>query len=140
VNGKPQKNPEELRTSRGLWRTWGGTTLGHGGWYGPGKTKGVDVDTVLEFHEHIHVEQFEVFSLVGFVFAVYTLAVSLVVGEFGLAFSFGVGIWFFATPIAFSCGWIVALLRGESAYRGSVHEEHAYSQAYDIYTNQLKNQ
>ncbi len=98
------------------------------------------MDTVLEFHEHIHVEQFEVFSLLGFIIALFTFIMLLIQATIEVAIGLSVSFWVFIAPLAFSSGWIVALLRGEPAYRGSTHEEHAYSEAYEIYTKHIKNQ
>jgi|GEM_PF-2983726 len=138
--GKPQKNPENKVKTHGVWRTWGGTTLGHGGWYGPGVTGGEEKDTKVEFHEHIHVEQYEVFSLMGFMIAILVSSVLLAHELWMLGGVLGGVLWFLGGGAGFLSGWLTALLRGEEAYRGSVHEKHAVAQAQDLVMDYMKQQ
>ena len=107
-----------------LWK-WGGVTLGHGGFYGDGLSGGHGIDTREEEHEHVHVEQYEVAMLIGFIFAVATVCVfhnlaALIVG--------GV-FWVFSWVIMYAASAVQAWLRGEDGYRGNIFEESAYSQA-----------
>lgn len=123
---EPLKNSVNIE-KRGTYRTWGGTTLGHGGFYGPGIT-GDEAWSRVQEHEHVHVEQFEASMLRSFI-------TSLIWGTVLLAF----GHWIAAT-VAFLlmwwsgylwmgiANWVTAALRGEPAYYGSHHEESARAQ------------
>lgn len=133
LHGDPVVNPSHMQFMHGRWQTWAGTTLGHGGWYGPGVSRGPEVDTVTEVHEHIHVEQYEVYALFGFTMAMVVFIVSAAFGHIVAGAIVSLTIWLLGGPLGFACGWLVALLRGEPAYRGSIHEEHAYSAAHDVY-------
>lgn len=138
VHGDPVVNPSHRQFNYGQWQTWAGTTLGHGGWYGPGISKGTEVDTVTEVHEHIHVEQFETYSLFGFIMGVAAFGGCAAAGHWMAGALVGGWFWLLGGPLGFSCGWMVAILRGEPAYRGSIHEEHAYSAAHDVYLDFYK--
>jgi len=138
IDGQYVENPEKLHATRGKWRTWGGTTLGHGGFYGPGVPDGPDMNTVCEFHEHVHVEQYEVFSLLGFTLALLVGGFLAAVGSWEWGLVAGGALWFLGGYLGFQSGWLTALLRGEEAYRGSAHEEHAYATAHDLLADFMK--
>lgn len=108
---------------------WGGTTLGHGIFYGPnGRSNDFSVWTRTQAHEHIHVEQFEVAMLQSLVVGA---AAGLVVGFLESALYGGVVfliIWTLGYLLMGIAGWATAFLRGEEAYWGSAHEESARAQ------------
>ena len=109
----------------GPYRTWGGTTLGHGGFYGPGIAK-ADGWTRTQEHEHVHVEQFEASMVVSFLGAVYWSIITTFTGYPFLALVSGLLYWLSGGFMYGVAGWATAKLRGESPYRGSHHEEAAY--------------
>lgn len=117
-----------LRARFGRWRTWGGTTLGHGGFYGPGRLTEVESGTwlPLQEHEHKHVEQYEASMqralLVGLVVGVELLAL----GHPVAALSTFLSMWWAGYLLMGAAGWSTAWLRGEDPYRGSHFEEGAY--------------
>ncbi len=108
--------------------TWGGTTLGHGIFYGVNQLVHGEW-TKLQIHEHVHVEQYEGISFGMFV--VGSLAGSFVTGLGHLIAGpmLGLTIWTMAYLVMGIGNWSAAWLRGEDLYRGSSHEESAYSQA-----------
>jgi len=110
------------------YKKWGGTTFGNGGILRDRNVGDLDeIDTPTEFHEHVHTEQFEVASLGAFIsFGLCTILT-------GSAW-FLIPMWFSGFPILLISGWLQALIRGESAYRGSQHEESAYAQE-ELWTN-----
>lgn len=112
---------------RTWWKGYGGVTLGHGGFYSSGNAGGAGIDTKVEFHEHVHVEQFEVAMLVSFLMALYVFIVMVLLGQVELAPLICIPIWASGWLVTLAGGWLVALLRGEPAYRGSAHEEAAYA-------------
>ncbi|RLD67833.1 MAG: hypothetical protein DRI98_12360 [Bacteroidetes bacterium] len=114
--------------SRTWYKGWGGTTLGHGGFYATGKTKGQGVDTEIEFHEHIHIEQFEAGMLRVFLIAIFIMSVCLLASQPMLGLYIALPLWFAGALITFVPNWLQALIRGEEAYMGSHHEESAYAQ------------
>jgi len=111
--------------SEGTWpaRTWyakwGGTSLGHGIFYGasPGAAERVRA------HEHVHVEQFESSMFWSFVNGLWVGAV----GHWWM----GLLVWWLGYFGMAAGGWAVAWLRGEDFYRGSAHEEAARAQTED---------
>jgi hypothetical protein len=129
VGGKKQPVHPSLQERYGEYRTWGGTTLGpHAIFYGPGRRPD-DQWAPIQKHEHIHTEQGEAYMLLSFMYAlpffIYGLVThSVVVWVMALA-SWTLGYVFMYT------NFLIAILRGEPAYRGSHHEESAYSQMYD---------
>ena len=132
-----------LPVRRGIWpvgwylhdrktgRPWGGTTLGHGIFYGPGgRVDSPGHWSKTQEHEHYHVEQFEASMVQALFAAVITGAVVWSLGHpipALISFSF---IWFTGYLFMGVGGWVTALLRGEPAYRGSQHEESARAQTY----------
>jgi len=118
----------DLKSDSWAGRTWGrawaGVTLGHAIVYGPGVRIPGASWAPVQAHEHVHVEQYEgtmaAHALLGLlvfgaVFAFSPLAAALV----------GLGIWFLGYLMFLMGGWLGAILRGESVYRGSAHEEAA---------------
>jgi len=126
-NGKVVLLSETLWKSHGKWLTWGGTCLGHGGFYGPGKAGDKGIDTRTEYHEHIHVEQSEVALLTSFLQALTVGGILLYEGQQNLALVLGCFVWVIGLFLKAASGWVVAWLRGKDPYRGSIHEEAAYS-------------
>lgn len=125
VNDKAWLGGWYLHRQAGLTPTpWGGTTLSpHAIFYGPHRNLGGSPEhwSPVQQHEHVHVEQGEVAQLC-----------SLLVGAevWSLQHPYlGLATWTLCGYALLSaCGWIIAWLRGESPYRGSVHEESAYAQ------------
>lgn len=106
--------------ARTWYKPWGGTTLGHGIFYGVNIVKAGEWGRV-QTHEHVHVEQFEVAMFGSFLSG-------LAAGVFGHSIGAGLFVWWAGYLFMGVCGWLVALMRGESPYRGSAHEESAYAQ------------
>jgi len=111
---------------RTWFKDWGGTTLGHGGWYAPDHSGGRGLDTPIEVHEQTHVEQYEVGCFVGFILAV-AFCLSHVLTDLAMGIGGGVAIWTLTGWMFMLAGYAVAWLRGEPVYMGSVHEEGAYA-------------
>jgi len=130
IGGRYEINPPELQIQFGRWRTWGGTSLGHGGFYGPGKSGEAGIDTQLESHEHIHQEQWEVAQLVGFMTQLIVIAALLISGVEPIWILHGI-LWATSSLFAYVCSAFTAKLRGEDPYRGNIYEEGAYSAAKD---------
>lgn len=113
----------------GVKRTWGGTTLGHAIFYG------VDIRRAGEWvhiqkHEHVHVEQYEGHCVAAFVVSLIVWIVLAALGHFTAAFVTWICLWWSCSYlVSFGANWLTAFLRGENFYRGSSHEESAYSQA-----------
>ena len=110
-------------------RPWGGTTLGHGIFYGPNGRgdKGTEW-TRTQIHEHVHVEQGEAAMLQGFLVA---LAAGIVLWSLGHPVAGTVmflTIWTLGYLLNSVGGWLTSLCRGEEAYWGSTHEESARAQ------------
>jgi hypothetical protein len=112
---------------RTWWKGYRGATLGHGGFYAPGDAGGDGIDTKVEYHEHVHAEQFEVAMLISFLLAVYVFTAMALLGHFDLTPFLCIPIWASGWIVTLAGGWVVALLRGEPVYRGSAHEEAAYA-------------
>lgn len=113
--------------ARTWYKPWGGTTLGHGIFYGAHVIRG-GVWGRVQAHEHVHVEQFEV-SMFGSAFmGMVSWSVIAELGHGGLAVLVGTLLWWAGGLLTVIGGAAVALMRGESPYRGSAHEESAYSQ------------
>jgi len=101
----------------GTWETWGGTTLGHGGWFGPGWRANGQWSS-LEEHENTHVKQFEAVML-------RSLLVGAMVAVTG-AWTLGLAIWWLGYIMMLVGAYTSAWLRGEQFYRRSYYEEAAY--------------
>jgi len=112
---------------RTFYQGWGGTTLGHGGWYREGKTKGPEIDTGIERHEHVHVEQFEASMLDSFITGVFVFLSCFFYECTILGIWIGGIIWLTGYLRMALSRWIQAWIRGEDMYRGSAHEEAAYA-------------
>lgn len=112
-------------------RPWGGTTLGHGIFYGPNGRFDDDPEkswTGTQEHEHYHVEQHEAAMVASLIVGLVVFVVLLALGHPVAASIVGVGAWASGYLLMATGGWIAALLRGEPAYRGSQHEESARAQ------------
>jgi len=129
----------ELKEKSWPIRTWysgyGGTTFGHGGILGPGFAGGKGIDTLMERHEDVHVEQHEVAMVVAFTAAGAILAVLLQQPFSVWTWVLPLVVWCSGWPAYLIASWSVAFLRGESLYRGSSHEEAAYAIVEDYIHN-----
>lgn len=119
--------------ARTWYKTWGGTTVGHGIFYGhdlvvPGEWSS------LQEHEHVHVEQFEGVSISSFLTALWVTILIVSLGHTTVAMITGLAIWMLGYLMMGIGNYGAALFRGESMYRGSSHEESAYAQG-DAYRN-----
>jgi len=119
--------PRTSLLAKTIFNGIGGGTMGHGGWYLRDLIGKDGIDTALEFHEHIHVEQFESIML-----AVSNILLGFVVnlgirGQLYDIWPMVLFYWALGGLIGVFSNWVVALLRGEEAYRGSAHEEAAYA-------------
>lgn len=114
---------------RTWYKGWAGTTFGHGGFLAPGKAGGKGIDTKTEFHEHVHVEQYEGASLQGFLYGLAVFFVSWCMGGVAIGAMAGGVIWLTGGMLAYACASLQAWFRGESLYMGSVKEEAAYAMA-----------
>lgn len=108
------RNKDHWFCGAGWYANWGGSTLGHFIMYGLAPAGGTRV------HEHVHVEQFEAAMLRSLIVG---LLVLLVTGKLGLSYA----IWALGYVLMVGSGTLIALIRGEDGYKGSVHEEHAYA-------------
>lgn len=112
---------------RTWYKKWGATTFGHGGFLAPGLSGGPGMDTKTEYHESVHVDRYESVMLLAFAKA---LAVGLTlhfIGRTDVGFIVGAILWSGGSIFSLLCNWFVAVLRGEDAYGGSIHEESAYA-------------
>jgi hypothetical protein len=117
------RNRDSLVASHGEWRTWGGTTLAaHAVFYGPGVVASGEWSPV-QLHEHVHCEQAEAAMLLSFLAGLF---VSFFAGPL-----IGFIIWWTGYIQMGVANWTTAVLRGESPYRGSHHEEAAYAAGDD---------
>lgn len=130
-NGRPIENPEQHQAVHGRWRTWGGTTFGHGGFYGPGIGSASGYGNEVEVHEHVHVEQYEAWMFASWVLSLPPWITLLALGHPTAATLVALGIWMGGGLIRSLAGNAVAWFRGESSYRGAAHEEAAYAIAAD---------
>jgi hypothetical protein len=126
-----------LRTGKdGKKRSWGGTALGHGIFYGANVNRVVrsaGEHTFVKWlrvqaHEHIHVEQAEVAMLRAFIVGLVSGIVLLALGHPLAALFTFLGIWTAGYLMMGVAGWLTAVLRGEPHYWGSTHEESARAQ------------
>lgn len=100
--------------ARTWYAQWGGTTLSHGI-----MINGADAArTRILFHEHVHVKQFEGSALCALVMAA------------GFASSHAylpaLVLWIALPWFLYGASMLVAVLRGENAYRHNAEEEAAY--------------
>lgn len=101
--------------------------MGHGGWVSEAYSGEEGLDSPVEFHEHVHVEQYEVIM-----FTVMTVNVTMAIASLLLGASYRI-LWvaglvqLLGGVIGLISSVIVTKLRGEHAYRGSSHEEAAYA-------------
>lgn len=111
----------ELKPTSWFYRTfyqdWGGTTFGHVIMTAP------DPWPELLRHEFVHVEQFDANALWG-------LVLCWIVGLMGHPL-LGPIFWACAPALQYTTAGIIAVLRGESFYRGNVNEEAAYAIALE---------
>lgn len=113
---------------RTWYKPWGGTTLGHGIFYGVDIIKPGEKWTSIQEHEHVHVEQFEGVSLGSFAMGLWVGITIAALGHGVAALIVGLLIWWLGYLVMGLGNWGAAWLRGEDPYRGSSHEESAYSQ------------
>lgn len=116
-------NGEYLKRSvddpNGTWETWGGTTLGHGGFFGPGEAGKDGAWNSIEEHENTHVEQFEAMMVRSFI-------VGGIAGLWAWSLWAWLLIWWLGYIMLGLSGALTAWLRGEGPYRGNFYEEAAY--------------
>ncbi len=93
---------------------WNGGTLGHAIVYGNAQFR----DTPLEYHEGVHVEQYEASMLMGFFIGAIVAAVT---GNYIL----GCIIWTTAGAVSYVVAGLVSLLLNKEFYRGNHLEEAA---------------
>jgi hypothetical protein len=104
-----------------------GGTMGHGGWYRSDLIGEDGIDTKLEFHEHVHVEQYEAVMTAIFVVVLGFFLNGTIRGDISSVWLMSLVYWAIGGLIGAASGWLVAVLRGERAYSGSSHEEAAYA-------------
>jgi hypothetical protein len=104
-----------------------GGTMGHGGWYQLDLMGDDGIDTKLEYHEHVHVEQYEVVMFFVFVVLFGFVLNSVIRKQFSEIYLLVLAYWALGGLLGSVSGWVIAILRGEEAYRGSHHEEAAYA-------------
>lgn len=116
--------------ARTWYRKWGGTTMGHAifyNWYVREEGE-VEKFEPIQVHEHVHVEQFEVWMLSSLIIGlIVQLTVGFAHGEWVTGSVLGGIIWFLGYAWMGVGGFLTAIVRGEDAYRGSAHEEAAYA-------------
>lgn len=122
--------------SRTWYKGWAGTTFGHGVMYASGKRGGV-APSLVERHELVHVEQFEVCVLGSLVLLIGPVIALVLLGHWVLALAGGLGLLTLSGAVFLLVSVVSAWLRGEPAYRGSSHEESAYAQVA-LYVAQQK--
>jgi len=110
------------------YKKWAGTTLGHGGFLAPGRAGKKGIDTPTEFHEHIHVEQYEGAMLQSFIYGVIVVSVLTLYTHVIAGAVLGGAIWLSGGMLSYGCSAVQAWLRGESLYMGGTKEESAYAQ------------
>jgi hypothetical protein len=114
--------------ARTWYSKWGGTTAGHAIIYNAGEQTPGGWSHVQK-HEHVHVEQFEGACVSGFILGLLAFVPVISLGHPEAAVGLWLGIWWAGYMLMGIGNWIAAWLRGEDPYRGSAHEESAYSQA-----------
>jgi hypothetical protein len=113
---------------RTWYKRWAGTTLGHGGFLAPGRAGKEGIDTSTEFHEHIHVEQYEGAMFQSFIYGVTVFTVLTCFSHSLAGEIIGGAIWLSGGMLSYGCSATQAWLRGESWYMGGTKEESAYAQ------------
>jgi len=116
----------------GKKHSWGGTSLGHGIFYGANVLRMGDKWLRVQAHEHVHVEQAEVAMLRSFIVGLVSGIVLLALGHPLAALFTFLGIWTSGYLMMGVAGWLTAVLRGEPHYWGSTHEESARAQDDDL--------
>lgn len=112
---------------RTWYKSWAGTNIGHGGFVASGHSiEAGRLDTEVEFHEHVHTEQFECAMLIGFLIQCVLIGYCLFVSISPLWWV-SLILWVLSWPITVCCSMLQAFIRGEDSYRGSVLEEAAYA-------------
>lgn len=96
------------------YRTWGGTTFGHGIMVAP------DQAPATLIHERTHVRQLETAALAGVVLALCAVWQSPIAALL---------IWVLTPILVYVAGMVTALCYGLDAYRGNPAEEAAYDHA-----------
>jgi hypothetical protein len=128
---------QRLFWENGLWcelkhswwtKRYNGAAIGHGGILSPGMSGSAGVDTTTEFHEHVHVEQFEVSMTMSFIFSFLFFLVSFFISGEVSIFAPAL-VWLLGYPVFILSGLFISFLRGEHPYFGSQHEEAAYALA-----------
>jgi len=112
----------------GKKRSWGGTSLGHGIFYGDSVHRQEGKWLRVQAHEHIHTEQAEVALLRSFIVGLVAGIVVLALGNPYEALGLFLGVWTSGYLMMGVAGWLTAVLRGEPHYWGSTHEESARAQ------------
>jgi hypothetical protein len=87
---------------------------------------GDGIDTELETHEHLHVEQYEVVMLLVFLILMGWTIQAIHLGTLAATWPILLGYWALGGFLGTVAAWAVAWMRGESMYRGNVMEEGAY--------------
>lgn len=122
---------EKSWLGRSLFKNHNGGCICHGGWYKTEilkKGKQINsIDTRLEYHEHIHIEQYEVVNL----YTVIILVPMLCSNPSEKTAILAMIIWACCWWLFVACSMLVAWFRGEDYYRGNINEESAYSQDED---------
>lgn len=98
------------------FKNWAGSTLGHSVFMAP--TNSSDASVTWK-HELVHVEQFQVRGMIGTF-----ILLAVVWWNWWLALI----LWALLPTMSYLAAGLVALLRGESFYRGNTDEESAYAQ------------
>lgn len=130
VKGVYKKNPSSEKEKYGEWKTWGGTTFIRGGFTGPGDRLGEEniIDTPLEFHEHVHVEQGEAAQLNSFIIGIAILITLMAINHTIVGVILGGIIWSTGALLNYATSSLQAIIRGEDYYKGNHLEESASSQ------------
>lgn len=106
---------------------WGGTTFGHGGILSFGYAGGKGIDTIVERHEHIHVEFYEAAMLLAFAIALVVFIALAIIGCPIVGLVIGGLIWITGGLASYGSRSLQAIVRGEDKYQGNVEEEAAYA-------------
>lgn len=114
--------PKDSFWCRRIADGYSGGTIGHGGWL----REGFSPDT--EFHEHVHVEQYEVVMLLVCIHLVGWITVAGLSGGLCWQWPIILAYYILGGLLGLVASWATAWLRGEPVYRGSSHEKSAYAQ------------
>lgn len=101
----------------GKWITWGGTTLGLGGFIGPGRT-----DDELMSHERVHLDQYIVGCILGLIAAV---AICIFTGDAFISLSAWSCVPYLYFVASFALAWMRGANKPMELYRNSTHELYA---------------